>query len=581
MNRILRVNMTELTVKYEELPEKYAMLGGRALTSALIADEVPPGAHPLGENNKLVFAPGLLSGTNAPSSGRMSVGAKSPLTGTIKESNAGGITSQKLASLGLRAVVVEGRPTGDDFRLLVINEDGAELVPAEKLIGTGCYRLNTELWEDYGTKSGVISIGPAGEMRMLLAGISTNDREGGPGRYAGRGGLGAVMGSKGLKAILVRTDKTFDAPVKDRERFKEAARKLSKALTEHPVSGQALPTYGTAVLVNILNEAGGFPTRNFRQGQFEGAAKTSGEAIAELVKQRGGAGRTGHACHPGCVIRCSNIIPDAEGKALCSPLEYESVWSLGANCGIDNLDHIATLNRLCNDIGVDTIETGVTLGVLMEAGVLAFGDGKAAIALLDYELRKGTPLGRILGSGSALAGKLFGLTRVPTVKGQGMPAYDPRAVKGIGVTYATSTMGADHTAGYSVTANILKVGGFVDPLQPEGQIELSRNLQVATAAVDAAGLCLFSAFALLDNEHALPCVAEMLNAQYGTSLTVANIMDYGKEILKTERAFNEAAGFTEAHDRLPEFMKLEKLPPHQVIFDVPDAEMDQTLKFDA
>ncbi|MBE0465715.1 MAG: aldehyde ferredoxin oxidoreductase [Candidatus Desulforudis sp.] len=579
MGKILRVNMTELTAKYEDVPEKYALLGGRALTSALVADEVPPDAHPLGENNKIVFAPGLLTGTNAPCSGRLSVGAKSPLTGTIKESNAGGITAQKLASLGIKAVVVEGRPPEDGLHLLVINEDGAELVPAGKFAGMGCYALTRGLWQEYGANSGIISIGPAGEMRMALAGVSTNDREGDPGRYAGRGGLGAVMGAKGLKAVLVRTDKTFDAPVKDPEKFAEAVRKLTKALAEHPVTNQALPAYGTAVLINILNEAGGLPTRNFSSGRFEGAAKVSGEAMAEAVAQRGGKGRTGHACHPGCVIRCSNIIPDAKGEVLCTPVEYESTWALGPNCGIDNLDHIAMLNRLCNDVGLDTIETGVTLGVLMEAGVLAFGDGEAAINLLDREARNGTPLGRILGGGSALAGKLFGLTRVPTVKDQGMPAYDPRAVKGMGVTYATSTMGADHTIGYSVTANILKVGGFVDPLQAEGQVDLSRNLQVATAAVDASGLCLFTAFALLDIDYALPSVVDMINAQYGTSLTVDDVFNYGKEILKTERAFNAAAGFTAAHDRLPEFMKLEKLPPHQVTFDVPNEELDTVFNF--
>lgn len=579
VGKILRINMRELTVRYEDLPDKYLLLGGRALTSALVADEVPPGAHALGENNKLVIAPGLLSGTTAPCSGRLSVGAKSPLTGTIKESNAGGITAQKVACLGIRAIVVEGRPAGEGFHLLVVGEDEAKLVPAGDLTGMGCYQLNEELWKRYGTKSGVISAGPAGEMRMVVAGVSTNDGEGHPGRYAGRGGLGAVMGSKGLKAIVVRTDKAFEVPVKNREAFKEAARKFAKAIAEHPVTNAALPAYGTAVLINILNEAGGLPTRNFSDGRFEAAALCSGEALAETVQKRGGKGRTGHVCHPGCLIRCSNIFADEKGEAVCAPVEYESAWALGPNCGISNLDHIAVLNRLCNDVGLDTIETGVTLGVLMEAGVLAFGDGEAAIDLLDREVRNGTPLGRILGGGAEAAGKLFGLTRVPTVKGQGMPAYDPRAVKGIGVTYATSTMGADHTAGYSVASNILKVGGFVDPLSPAGQVDLSRNLQIATAAVDATGLCLFTAFPLLDLDYALPSVVDMLNAQYGVNLTVDDVVDYGKEILKTERAFNRAAGFTEAHNRLPEFMRHEKLAPHGVTFDVPDEKLDEVFNF--
>jgi len=577
--KIVRVNMSNRTITVEELPEKYRLLGGRALTSRIIADEVPPTCHPLGAHNKLVFAPGLLTGTHAPSSGRLSVGAKSPLTGTIKESNSGGICSQKLASLGIRALVIEGKPVGKDFYVLVIGEDGFALRPAGDLVRKGCYEVNERLWAEYGAKTGVICIGPAGEMLMKVAGVSTNDGEGHPGRYAGRGGLGAVMGSKGLKAIVIATNKTFEAPVADPEKFRIAQRALTKALTSHPVSAQALPSYGTAVLVNIINEAGGLPTRNFSAGRFEEAAATGGEAMAEAVKQRGGAGKMGHPCHPGCVIRCSNIIPDEKGEVLCAPVEYESTWALGANCGIGNLDHIAMLNRLCNDLGLDTIETGVTLAVLMEAGVLAFGDGERAIELLDREVRNGTPLGRIIGAGAAVAGQVYGLTRVPVVKGQGMPAYDPRAIKGIGVTYATSTMGADHTAGYATAANILKVGGFVDPLKPDGQVELSRNLQVATAFVDSTGLCLFTAFALLDMPEAMQAVVDLITAKTGRPFTVEDAVKYGQEILRTERSFNAAAGFTSAHDRLPEFMEEEPLPPHNAVFDVPAAEVDTVFNF--
>jgi aldehyde:ferredoxin oxidoreductase len=235
------------------------------------------------------------------------------------------------------------------------------------------------------------------------------------------------------------------------------------------------------------------------------------------------------------------------------------------------------LNRLCNDVGLDTIETGVTLAVLMEAGVLAFGDGPRAIGLLDKEVRRGTPLGRIIGAGSAVAGRVYGVRRVPAVKGQGMPAYDPRAVKGIGVTYATTPMGADHTAGYAVATNVLKVGGYVDPLKPEGQAELSRNLQIATAYVDSTGLCLFTAFALLDIPDALKATVDLINAAYGTTWTVDDAVAYGLEVLKTEVGFNRAAGFTAVHDRLPEFMYEEKLPPHDVVFDVPEADLDRVM----
>ncbi|MBU4533475.1 MAG: aldehyde ferredoxin oxidoreductase C-terminal domain-containing protein [Eubacteriales bacterium] len=579
MEKLLRVNMSDLEVRSEELPDEYSLLGGRAMTSTIVAAEVPPTAHALSERNKLVFAPGILTGTTAPSSGRLSVGAKSPLTGTIKESNAGGISAQKLASLGIRALVVEGQPAEKGFYVLVVSAEGAKLEPAGALAGLGCYELNTRLWEKYGTGAGIMCIGPAGEAGMPNAGVSTNDRENHPGRYAGRGGLGAVMGSKGLKAIVLVCDKTFEAPVADKESFKEAQKLLSKAILEHPVTAQALPAFGTAVLINILNEAGGLPTNNFSSGRFDDAAKTGGEAMAELCKTRGGKGKMGHGCHPGCIIRCSNIIPDEKGEVACAPLEYESSWALGANCGIGVLDTIARLNYLCNDVGLDTIETGVTIGVLMEAGLLPFGDGDGAIALLDKEVRNATPLGRIVGAGAEVTGRVFGVVRVPTVKGQGMPAYDPRAVKGIGVTYATSTMGADHTAGYSVTSNILKVGGFVDPLKAEGQVDLARNLQIATAFVDASGLCLFTAFPLLDIDYALPAVADMYAARLGRPYTVADAIEAGKEVLRKERKFNEAAGFTKAHDRLPDFMKYEKLAPHDVVFDVTDEELDSVYNF--
>ncbi|MBS3976267.1 MAG: aldehyde ferredoxin oxidoreductase [Syntrophomonadaceae bacterium] len=571
MSKILRVNMSSLTVAFEDIAEAYVGLGGRALTSKVVSSEVDPTCHPLGPTNKLVIAPGLLTGTSCPSSGRLSAGAKSPLTGTIKESNAGSMTSQKLASLGISAVVVEGQPAAGLF-LLLITEEGAKLLPADEYALMGTYELNNKLREKYGTKIGVICIGPAGERKMPIAGISNNDMEGQPGRFCGRGGMGAVMGSKGLKAIVLQTAKLFESPVQNKEAFKEAAQKLTKVLRSHPVTGQTLSAYGTAVLVNVLNEAGGLPTRNFSEGRFEKAAEISGEAIAEMVQKRGGKGKMGHACHPGCVMRCSNIYPDENGEALCSPVEYETDWSLGANCGIGELDTIARLNRQCNDFGIDTIETGVALAVAMEAGVVPFGDGAGAIKLLE-EIGQGTPMGRILGAGTETVGKVFGMTRVPVVKGQGIPAYDPRAVKGIGVTYATSTMGADHTAGYSVATNILKVGGYVDPLKPEGQADLSRNLQIATAAIDSAGLCVFTAFALLDIPEGMEAVIEMLNAKFGLSLTGADVTKLGQKVLADELDFNRRAGFTVAHDRLPEFFYKEVLPPHQLVFDVPDMEL--------
>lgn len=275
-------------------------------------------------------------------------------------------------------------------------------------------------------------------------------------------------------------------------------------------------------------------------------------------------------------MRCSNIYPMPNGK-ICAPIEYESAWAFGPNLEVGDLDDVAMMNWLCNDIGLDTIETGACLGVLMEAGVIPFGDGKAAIKALE-EVYTGSPLGRIIGSGTTFAGKVYGVTRIPTVKGQAIPAYDPRSCRGNGVTYATTPMGADHTAGYAVTANILKVGGFVEPTRDEGQIDLSRNLQIATAAVDSTGLCLFVAFAVLDVAEGLPTIIEMLNAMYGLSLTADDVIALGKSILKNERAFNEKAGFTKADDRLPEFFYNEELAPHNTRFALTD-ELDEVFNF--
>ncbi|MCL4515598.1 MAG: aldehyde ferredoxin oxidoreductase [Firmicutes bacterium] len=575
MNKILRVDVSKMETRTEPVPEDYQLLGGRGLTSRIVLDEVEPTCHPLGEQNKLVVAPGLLGGTRCPNAGRFSFGAKSPLTGGIKESNAGSSCAHKLASLGYKAIIVEGRPDEDeDFHLLYLSDDGAELQPAEEFAGMGAYELNDRLRKKYGDQIYVSCIGPAGEMRMSAAGVSNNDPEGGPGRFAGRGGLGAVMGAKKLKAIVMDTRKVFESPIKNREAFQKAAKKFAGILTSNKISGEALTNYGTDVLMNILNEAGGLPTQNFRRGRFEGAPRISGEALAQIAMERGGVGTPVHNCHPGCVIRCSNIYPDKDGNALCSPIEYETAWALGANCLIDDLDTIGLLNRMCNDYGLDTIETGGALGVAMEAGVIKFGDGKGAIHLLE-EVGRGTPLGRIIGNGADSVGKAYGITRVATVKGQHLPAYDPRAVKGIGVTYAMTTMGADHTAGYSVASNILKSGGFVDPLKPEGQVDLSAKLQIAAAAIDTLGLCIFTSFALSDNPEGFPTVVDMMNNMYGLSWTAEDILELGREALRVEKEFNRRAGFTPAHDRLPEFFRTEPLPPHNTVFDVPVEEMDR------
>ena len=576
MDKILRIDMgAEGGPKATEEPlGYYAGLGGRALTSAIVAKEVPPLCHPLGADNKLVIAPGMLSGTTAAMSGRLSVGAKSPLTGGIKEANAGGQAAQALARLGYAAVVLEGKPLKDGLYRVHINKDGVKVILDNSLKLLPNYELVARMKYQYGKKITCISIGPAGEMKMGAATVAVTDMELRPTRHAGRGGLGAVMGAKRIKAIVLDDTETNMRSPKDPEKFKEANKRFVAGLRIHPVTGKGLPTYGTNVLTNILCEAGGYPTYNFKEGRFEGAHQISGETQAETENQRGGPGSATHGCHRGCVIRCSGTYYDKDGNFLSKQPEYETVWAHGGQCGISDLDAIAMLDFLDDNYGLDSIEMGGAIGGAMEAGLLKFGDAEGAVNLLK-EVGQGTPLGRIIGAGAAVTGKVFGVERVPVVKGQALPAYDPRAVQGIGVTYATSPMGADHTAGYAVSANILKVGGFVDPLKPEGQIQLSRDLQIATAAIDSTGMCLFIAFALLDQPETFQALLDLLNGFYGTNLTGDDVVALGKRVLSMERDFNARAGFTAQHDRLPEFFKKEPVGPHNVTFDVKDEDLDR------
>ncbi len=472
--------MTDLSTSTEDVPADWAGHGGRGLTSTIIAAEVPPTCHALGPNNKLIFAPGLLSGTPAANSGRLSCGAKSPLTGTIKEANAGGTSAQLLAKCGCKALIIAGQAKDDAWYSLAVTPDGVTINKEEEVIGKGNFDVIDTLIDRLGKSVGIITIGPAGEMKMTAANVSVKDPDGRI-RSCGRGGLGAVMGSKRVKFISV-APQDGKVAIADIDKFRAANKAFAKALVDHPVS-QALGTYGTNVLVNIINESGGLPTRNFTSGQFDGHEQISGETMHDLIKERDG--KVKHNCHAGCVIQCSQVYNDAKKKYKTSGFEYESIWALGADCAVDNLDHIAEADHLLDDIGIDSIDTAVAIGVAMEAGVLEFGDGEGLVRILREEVAKGTGLGRIIGGGAAAVGRAFGVTRVPVVKNQAIPAYDPRAIKGIGITYATSTQGADHTMGYTIATNILGVGGSVDPLSKEGQVELSRNLQIDTAATDS------------------------------------------------------------------------------------------------
>ncbi|WP_027722445.1 aldehyde ferredoxin oxidoreductase family protein [Maridesulfovibrio zosterae] len=564
MPRILRINTRTKEFKFDELGD-YAGLGGRALTSRLVNTEVPGDCHALSAENKLVWAAGILGGSGAANSGRLSCGAKSPLTGGIKESNTGGQFAQSLPALDLLAIVFEDKPDADaDFSIVEIYADRVEFKDASPVVGLDNYPAHEELKKIYGAKAVTALTGPAGEQCLAASTIQFSDPHLHPARSAGRGGMGAVMGSKKIKAVVLDPNSKGRMKPINEEKFKVARKRWTEILMGHPVTSEGLPAFGTAILVNIINEAGALPTKNFRYGRFDDAADISGEKIAEVIESRGG--KTKEGCHTGCVIQCSQRYNDKDGNYLTSGFEYETVWGFGANCMINDIDDIATMDRICDEKGIDTIEMGCAMAVAMDGGVLEWGDSKGGIELLK-KVGSSDPIGRIIGNGADFTGQAFGVDRIPTVKGQGLPAYDPRSVKGVGVTYATTPMGGDHTAGYAVATNILKVGGDVDPLSKEGQVELSKNLQIATASIDALGLCLFVAFAVLDTEDAVQCICDLVGAAHGIDYTADDFIALGVNTLKDELDFNRKAGFTKLDDQLPRFFSEEKLGPHDTIWD--------------
>lgn len=574
--KLIRVNMRDQSISVEETPEAYKSLGGRGLTSIMINAEVPATCDALGPENKLIFAPGFLTGTPLINTSRLSVGAKSPLTGGIKESNVGGTAAYALARLGIKAVVIEGQAPAGQYYTLSIDADGsAKLADARDLKEMRTYALVEKLNASQAEPNSITCIGPAGDFQLSSASVQTTDLDGRPCRAAGRGGLGAVMGSKGLKALIVSRKGKTPAPLADSDAFKTCSRDYAKAVKADEFSGEILPELGTACLVEAINGAGAFPTRNAREGQFDGVEKISGETMAKVIKERGG--KTTHKGCAQCIIDCSNEFVDPQGNYVTSSLEYETIWSMGGMIGNDDLDAIAKLDFLCDDIGLDTMNTGAAVAVAMDAGYKSFGDGAAAIEMVEGVAR-GTGLGKIIGNGPDAVGIFFGHDRVPTVKGQSIAAYDPRAIQGMAVTYATSPMGADHTAGWVVDQNLEDFGGTIDPLGSEGQVEASRDTQLHMAAVDSVGICDFAQSGLASDEG-MANVLNMVAAKNGAPFTADDWTALGLRVLKAEREFNRKAGFTSKDDRLPEMFYKEPLSPHNAVVKVSEEEMDTTFDF--
>jgi aldehyde:ferredoxin oxidoreductase len=552
--------MDNQKVVFENLPKEWTYLGGSALIAKILNKEVPPSCDPLGKENKLIVACGPLAGTRAPQLGRVSVGAKSPLTQGIKEANSGGPAGQYLDRLGLRAIIFEGASKDGQLYCLKIDKDQAELVSAGEYRGMKNYELVSALHQKYSDKVAVISTGLAGERQYKGASVSLTDIFGDPSRNAARGGLGAVMGSKGLKAIILDPTGTDQVPIADPEAFRKTVREWAEIL-KHDVSISLYSRFGTPFAINNSAGHGTLPVMNYRSGRPDNFTAVSGNNIQKILFERGG---KMHGCMPGCLVQCSIIYPDKDGKKICAAYEYETIALLGTNLGITDNDAIARLKYMCDDIGLDGIETGSALGVAAEAGKMNWGDAPGAEKLLG-EIEKETPLGFALGGGVVTTARFLNVDRIPAFKGQALPAHDPRAVKGTGVTYFSSPMGADHTAGLT----------YRQPKEKKEQIQTSLATQIKAAACDAFGYCLN---AVPGGEPVYPFFAQLMNARFGLNMTGEDVVNIAKQALRDQLAFNEKAQFSTIDTTIPAFFREELIAPTSSVFDVNEADVKDLWK---
>jgi aldehyde:ferredoxin oxidoreductase len=559
--KILRVDILNGKITFENLREEWKPIGGSALIAKVMNEEVPPLIAPLGPENLFIIAVGPLAGTGAPQLGRISVGAKSPLTLGIKEANSGGPAAQILDRLGIRAVIVKGAPRDHQLYCLHISKDKAALIPAAGYRGMKNYALADRLRKQYGEKAAIISIGIAGERQYKGASVSFTDMFGDPSRNAARGGLGAVMGSKGLKAIILDPSQYGQVDLVHPEDFRRVVKSWVDTL-KHDISCSLYSRFGTPFAISNSASQGTLPSNNYHSGRPANFIAVSGNKIQEVLFERGG---KMHGCMPGCVVRCSIVYPDRNGKRLCSAYEYETIAMLGTNLGITDNDAIARLKFMCDDLGLDAIETGSSLGLAAEAGKMCFGDWQSAARLLE-EIEKETPLGFALGNGVVSTATYLNISRIPAYKGQALPAHDPRSLKGTGVTYLTSPMGADHTAGLT----------YRNPRNREKQAENSLRSQILAATCDAFGYCLNSVPSGRASIYSF--FAELMNARYGLQMTPQNIMEIGKQTLRDQLAFNEKTEFSTMDLKSADFIRKEAIAPTDQVFDVDDAEIKNIWK---
>ena len=548
MRRYFHIDLHDRSVRSEELQGEAIVRAGRHLIAKTLLERGVAKVDPFSPDNPLIFSAGPFAGSNFSNANRVSVGCKSPLTGGIKESNSGGTFAFALGQIELAGLTLYG--ASDGWVVIRITKEGTvTFESAEPYMGKGNYEAARLLFEKYGKKVSFALCGPVGEYRGLVAGIAFPDTDGRPSRLSARGGVGAVMGSKKVKAIVVDMHKM--PPFHDRKKLMGAIREYGARLAKEP----AIDTYkhvGTANLGDFTNQIGAFPVRNFSAGQLVHASreplKLGGAYIREQNMARGG--QTSHACMPGCMIECSNVYADEKGKEIVSPLEYETLGLMGSNCGLVDPDEVAKLNAVANDLGIDTIETGATLGVLMQAGLGAFGDAAFMMTALD-DIRAGDERGRLLAQGTARVGAHYGVKRVPVVKQQGISAYDPRVIEVTGISMMVSAQGADHTTG-NIPAYECR-GKTTEEL-----VEASLGIQTAIAAADSLGLCMFGRS--VTNVSA-DLIVGALNDAHGTQLDPSFMQSLGLDTLRMEWEFNRQAGFTEQDDELPEFFYTEPLPP--------------------
>ena len=542
------IDLGAQSVRTETLEGEDIVRAGRYLIAKTLNEENIAKVDPLSPENPLIFSAGPFAGTNFSNANRLSVGCKSPLTGGIKEANAGGTFAFALGQLELSGLTLHG--ASKDWVIIHIKKEGGiDFLDASEYMGEGNFKTAARLHGRFGKKVSIALCGPVGEYEGLLSGIAFSDVDLRPSRLAARGGVGAVMGMKKVKAIIVDLNRM--PALHDRKKVMGAVKAYKKMLDAEPAI-QAFQTTGTAMVADFTNHVGGIPVRNFTNGRMvdteQEPFKLGGDFLREQNIARGG--ETTHACMPGCIIQCSNVYADENGEEVVSPIEYETIGLLGTNCGLSDPDDLARLNFEANDLGIDTIELGGLIGVLMDEGKGAFGDTAYMQSVLDG-LRHGTEDGKLHAMGTARVGEALNAKRIPVIKKQAISAYDPRVIEVTGLTMMMTAQGADHTAGNLPSYDSKDKG--TDEL-----VGVSLEIQVLCASADSLGLCIFGRS--VTNEQ-LDFITEAINDAHGTSLETSFYEDLGRQALIHEARFNRDAGFSEADDDLPEFFYSEALPP--------------------